>query len=110
MTKVCTDCGHMGEPVAQGLSSFGVDAFVWMFFTGVFLVTFLLPVMLIPAAWTIYHLFTYFSVTCKACGNFSMVALDSSDGAKSMRQYHTDQAIHSTVYSTGYGQNSQEAA
>lgn len=80
MEKICTECGHIGQPKPQGLGSFMVDLFLWFFISGVVMVSFMLPLMLIPLGWTIYHLLTYFTVNCPACENYAMVDLYSSKG------------------------------
>jgi hypothetical protein len=86
MDKVCTECGFVGQPKTQGLGSFVLDIFVWLFFSGVVLVTFLIPLMLIPIGWTVYHLFTYSTVNCPKCENYAMVNLHSAKGSAALQK------------------------
>ena len=87
MERVCTECGHVGQPKPQGLGSFIVDLFLWFFISGVVLVSLMLPLILIPLGWTIYHLLTYFTVNCPQCENYSMVSLDSTKGKVISNKY-----------------------
>jgi hypothetical protein len=80
MKKVCTECGYVGQPKPHGLGSFVVDMFLWMFFSGMFLITSLLPLLVFPLVWTIYHLLTYSTVNCPKCENYAMVKLHSGKG------------------------------
>ncbi len=110
MTKVCTECGYVGKPVSQGIASFAVDAFIWLFFTGIFLATFLLPLMLIPVAWTLYHVFTYFSITCRECENFNMVSLQSAEGKMSLLRWKNKNEVHNHASSEILVEGEQQAA
>lgn len=87
-TKICTSCGYVGKPTTQGLGSFAVDVFIWMVFASFTLFTALLPLMIIPLAWTIFHIATYKTITCPQCENFDMVGLDSKKGMHALHHQH----------------------
>jgi hypothetical protein len=92
-TKICQHCGHIGEPTTQGVGSFFVDAMIWMVCTSLTLFSAFLPIMLIPLAWTIFHLITYKSITCPKCENFDMVKIDSRKGKAAMARFHGESDI-----------------
>ena len=85
--KVCSSCGYMGEAVNQCFESFLVDLFVWLIVGSVALMTGLLPLLVIPAAWTIYHI-VRFKTKCPECGNLDMVSVNSSKGKNVMAHTH----------------------
>lgn len=94
--RLCTSCGHVGEPTTQGVGSFAVDVVIWMtclvasFFTGVFLF------MAIAAAWSIYHLALYWTTTCPACGDIAMVNLHSKKADEfRATEHHTVKTVYS---------------
>ncbi len=78
--RVCTHCGFKGQPVPQDAETFFVDALFWSGFGGLAATTGLLFLMLIPLAWTIYHLALYKKTQCPKCDNLDMVSLDSEKG------------------------------
>jgi hypothetical protein len=87
-TKICQHCGHIGEPTTQGAGSFFVDVMIWMVFISFTLFSAFLPFLLIPLAWTIYHIITYKSITCPKCEDFEMVRLNSRKGKAAMLRFH----------------------
>gem|GEM_PF-1730843 len=97
-TKICQHCGHIGEPTTQGVGSFFVDAMIWMVCTSLTLFSAFLPIMLIPLAWTVFHIMTYKSITCPKCENFEMVKLHSRKGKAAMLRFHGES--HSNMHST----------
>lgn len=90
-TKICKNCGHIGEPTVQGAGSFFVDALLWLVFASFTLFSAFLPFMLIPLGWTIFHLITYKSITCPKCENFDMVSLNSKKGKQAKARFHKDE-------------------
>ncbi|MCI0505453.1 MAG: hypothetical protein L0Z73_05020 [Gammaproteobacteria bacterium] len=85
--KVCSSCGYMGEPVKQCFESFLVDLFIWLIVGSVTLMSGLLPLLVIPAAWTLYHI-VRFKTKCPECGNLDMVSLNSAKGKDAMAHTH----------------------
>ena len=85
--KVCSSCGYMGEPVNQCFESFLVDLFVWLIVGSVALMTGLLPLLIIPASWTVYHIFR-FKTKCPECENLDMVSLKSAKGKDALAHTH----------------------
>lgn len=85
--KVCTSCGYVGEPINQCLESFMLDAFIWLVSVSVILMTALLPVIIIPVLWTLYHIINFKS-KCPKCGDLEMVSLDSTKGKARLRHSH----------------------
>jgi len=86
-TKVCSSCGYTGEPVNQCFESFLVDLFIWLIVGSVSLMTGLLPLLAIPAAWTVYHI-VRFKTKCPECGNLDMVSLKSAKGKSALAHNH----------------------
>lgn len=86
-TKVCTECGYVGKPITQCAGSFLVDVFAWMVAASVTAFTGLLPILLIPAAWTVYHIVMFRSVKCPKCENLSMVRTEGRKGKEAMQQH-----------------------
>jgi len=82
--RVCTSCGFVGKPTKQCLGSFFVDAFIWGTVGSLALVTGVLPFLLIPVAWTIYHLAKFNTTKCPSCGDLEMVSMDSRKGREAM--------------------------
>ena len=78
--RVCTSCGHVGKPTKQCLESFLVDAFVWGIVGSFALGTGIMPVLAIPAAWTLYHIVKFATTKCPECGSLDMVSQDSRKG------------------------------
>ena len=78
--RVCAYCGYIGKPTTQGVSSFFVDAFIWLIFGSLTAMSGLIPVLLIPAGWTVYHLAKYKTTTCPKCENIEMVSMTSHKG------------------------------
>lgn len=85
--KVCSSCGYMGKAVNQCFESFLVDLFVWLIVGSVALMTGLLPLLVIPAAWTVYHI-VRFKTKCPECGNLDMVSVNSSKGKNVLAHTH----------------------
>jgi len=82
--RVCTSCGLVGKPVKQCIESFFVDAFIWATVGSFALMTGLIPVLLIPAAWTLYHLAKFGTTKCPACGDLEMVSVNSRRGREAI--------------------------
>ena len=82
--RVCTSCGFVGKPVKQCIESFFVDAFIWGTVGSFALMTGLIPVLLIPAAWTLYHLAKFGTTKCPACGDLEMVSMESRKGREAL--------------------------
>jgi hypothetical protein len=77
----------MGEPVNQCFESFLVDLFIWLIVGSVALMTGLLPLLVIPAAWTVYHI-VRFKTKCPECGNLDMVSVNSTKGKNVLAHTH----------------------
>jgi hypothetical protein len=86
-TKVCTSCGYTGKAVNQCFESFLLDLFLWLIVGSVALMTGLLPLLAIPAAWTIFHI-AKFRTKCPECGNLDMVSVNSSKGKNTLAHSH----------------------
>lgn len=84
--RICTSCGFEGQPIKQCLASFFVDAFIWGTVGGFAMVTGLLPILAIPAAWTLYHLAKFKTTKCPTCGDLEMVSKDSRKGLAALHQ------------------------
>ena len=78
--RICTNCYHVGEPISQGLGSFAVDILMWLMFFSLSMFSSLFVLMLVPLAWTVFHIAVYNKTTCPQCGRLNMVALDSKKG------------------------------
>ena len=76
--KICTNCGYVGKPTSQGLDSFLVDGLIWLIVISFTAVTMFLPLLLIPFAWSIYHIAMYNKVACPKCENLDMVRIKNS--------------------------------
>lgn len=83
-SRVCTSCGFVGKAVPQDKDSFLVDAMFWLAFGSVTLMTGLLPLMLIPLAWTIYHIAKFNSTQCPECSSLDMVDVNSRKGKQAL--------------------------
>ncbi len=84
--RICTSCGTEGKPIKQCFSSFFVDAFIWGTVGSFALTTGLLPALVIPAAWTLYHLAKFNTTKCPQCGDLEMVNLNSRKGRDALYQ------------------------
>ena len=82
--RICTSCGHIGQPINQCLGSFLVDVLMWGTIGGAALATGILPLLAVPLLWTIYHLAKFSTTKCPACGDLEMVALDSRKGRETL--------------------------
>ena len=78
--RVCKSCGYVGKAEHQSWATFFVDAFAWMIFGSLTLFSGLLFVLLIPMAWTIYHLALFPNTQCPKCESLDMVSKKSSKG------------------------------
>ena len=67
------------------MGSFAVDALMWMIFLSLSMFSSILPLMLIPLAWTTYHIAIYRKSTCPECGRLNMVSLTSRKGKKALQ-------------------------
>ena len=85
--KICSTCGYIGKPVNQCKESFLVDMFLWLIVGSFTVMTGLLPLLAIPASWTIYHIVN-FRVKCPECENLDMVSMKSSKGKNSLAHSH----------------------
>lgn len=86
-TKICSNCGYVGKPVPQAKDSFLVDIFVWGIFLNLSGMSQQWYLMLVPLAWTIYHLAKFNSVECPECKNLDMVRVSSRKGLNTMHNY-----------------------
>lgn len=84
--RICTSCGHVGKPKKQCIESFFVDAFVWGTVGSFAFATGFLPVLVIPVAWTLYHLAKFGTTKCPACGDLEMVSMDSRKGRAAIKR------------------------
>lgn len=78
--RVCTSCGFEGKPINQSFESFFVDAFIWGIVGSFALMTGLIPALVIPAAWTLYHIAKFGDTKCPQCKNLEMVSKTSRKG------------------------------
>jgi len=85
--KICRSCGYQGKPINQCIESFLLDLFVWLIVGSVTLMTGLFPLLVIPAAWTVYHIIN-FRTKCPECGNLDMVSLKSEKGKNMLAHTH----------------------
>jgi len=86
--KICTECGHIGKPIPQNKSSFSVDVIIWFYFIFLTASSQLLPLLLAPIAWSLYHLVMFNRVKCPQCGNLEMVGLHSHSGKEKLENPH----------------------
>ncbi|HEC18873.1 MAG TPA: hypothetical protein ENI97_05965 [Gammaproteobacteria bacterium] len=84
--RICTSCGYEGQPIKQCKASFLVDAFVWGTVGSFALATGLLPALVIPVAWTTYHLAKFNTTKCPQCGSLDMVSKDSRKGRAALER------------------------
>ncbi|HGX93674.1 MAG TPA: hypothetical protein ENK35_10210 [Candidatus Tenderia sp.] len=82
--RVCTSCYHVGKPIKQGAGSFFVDAMIWMTFISLSILSAIFVLMIIPVAWTLYHLWVYDKTTCPKCERIAMVSLNSRKGREAL--------------------------
>lgn len=82
--RVCKKCYHVGKPIPQERGSFFVDALIWVSFFSVAMLSSFIPILLIPVAWTVYHLAVFNKSTCPECGEIEMVSLRSRKGKKAL--------------------------
>ncbi len=80
MKKKCTSCGYVGTPINQCKESFLLDAFIWLVVGNLAMITGLLPLLVIPAGWTVYHIVN-FKTKCPECGDISMVSMKKGESA-----------------------------
>jgi hypothetical protein len=85
--RVCTNCGYVGEPIPQCATSFFVDAFIWLTVASVTLFTGFLPLLIIPLAWTTFHIVKYRTVKCPQCENLDMVSKESAKGKEALHHF-----------------------
>ena len=86
--RICTSCGYVGEPISQCAASFLVDALFWLIIVSVTFFTGLLPLLLLPAAWTIFHIAKFRTTKCPECENLDMVSLESAKGKNALKHSH----------------------
>lgn len=86
--RVCTSCGYIGKPINQCLGSFIVDAFIWLSVSSIAFTTGLIPLLIIPLAWTIYHLAKFRTTKCPKCECLDMVSIDSTNGKAVLEHQH----------------------
>jgi len=98
---ICTHCGHVGKPIPQSKESFFVDAFIWGVVGSFALMTGVMPILIIPAAWTVYHVLKFNTTKCPECLSLDMVPLDSRKGKEAqaakknpVRVWRADQKAH----------------
>ncbi|ALP51844.1 hypothetical protein Tel_01085 [Candidatus Tenderia electrophaga] len=83
--RICTHCYYVGQPTTQGMGSFAVDALMWLIFFSLSMFSSIFPLMLIPLAWTSYHILIYNKSTCPKCGRLNMVRLESRKGKRALQ-------------------------
>ena len=83
---ICTYCGHVGKPVPQSYESFFVDAFIWGVIGSFTLMTGIMPLLIIPAGWTVYHILKFNTTKCPECLSLDMVPLNSRKGLETQEQ------------------------
>lgn len=83
-SRVCTSCGFVGQAVPQDKDSFLLDGLFWLAFGSFTLMSGLLPLMLIPLAWTLYHLAKFNTTQCPECSSLDMVDVNSRKGRKTL--------------------------
>jgi hypothetical protein len=83
--RVCTSCYYVGKPTTQGIESFFMDALIWLCFISFALLSSFLPLVIIPIAWTSYHIAVYNKTTCPKCGRLNMVSLTSRKGREALK-------------------------
>ena len=79
-SRVCTNCGYHGHAIPQAKESFLVDAMIWAVFGSIALMTGLIPLLVIPMAWTVYHIAKFNTTQCPKCDNLDMVSVNSRKG------------------------------
>ncbi|MFC1749802.1 hypothetical protein ACFL2V_13460 [Pseudomonadota bacterium] len=82
--RICTSCYYIGQPTTQGIGSFAVDAMMWMIFFSMSMFSSIFPLMIIPVAWTAYHIAIYRKSTCPKCSRINMVSMTSSKGRRAL--------------------------
>ena len=92
--KICTECGFIGKPIPQAKSSFAVDAVIWLYFGFLAGMSQLLPLLLIPVAWTLYHLIRFNSVKCPDCESLEMVSMHSHNGRQALQNPHPVEVVY----------------
>jgi len=75
--RICTNCGHIGQPVSQCPDSFLVDGLIWLTMGSIAIFTGLMPLLILPAGWTLYHIIKYKTTKCPECENLDMVSQES---------------------------------
>ncbi len=83
--RICTSCFHVGKPIKQGPGSFFVDALIWLSFISLSILSSIFVLMIIPIAWTTYHIYLYDKTTCPECGRLNMVSLTSRKGREALK-------------------------
>lgn len=83
--RICTSCYHVGKPTTQGIESFFVDALIWLSFSSFAILSAMIPLMIIPIAWTTFHIAVYNKTTCPKCGKLNMVRMTSRKGREALR-------------------------
>lgn len=86
--RVCKSCGYVGKAEHQSWDTFMVDAFIWLMFGSLTLFSGLLFVLLIPMAWTIYHLALFPNTQCPKCKSLDMVRKNSRKGKAILHHEH----------------------
>ena len=86
--RVCKSCGYVGKAEHQSWGTFFVDAFAWLMFGSLTLFSGLLFILLIPLAWTIFHLALFPNTQCPKCKSLDMVSKNSSKGKAVLKHAH----------------------
>jgi len=92
--KICTECGYIGKPIPQALSSFFVDAIVWLVFLFLAGASQFLFLLIVPLIWTVYHIVRFSSVKCPKCESLDMVRLNSRRGKEKEANPHPMHIIY----------------
>ena len=91
--RICAECGFVGKPIAQGPTSFFVDGFIWLIFGSFTVMTALLPILLIPLGWTIYHIAVYKLTKCPQCESLEMASMNSRKGKTALRLHKDNPSL-----------------
>ena len=92
--RICTSCGYGGKPIRQCYESFLVDLMLWLVVGALALMTGLLPLLLLPLGWTVYHLARFGNSKCPRCENLDMVSLDSRKGREARTRLGDQGGLH----------------
>ena len=61
-----------------------MDGLIWLCFVSFAILSSFIPLVIIPIAWTLYHIAVYNKTTCPKCGRLDMVSLTSRKGREAL--------------------------